>query len=53
MVHKSGFVNFQGRELQAAAFYLTPFCYLQRTVNRTVNGIEGEFYIAKNGKIKI
>ncbi|XP_057334919.1 uncharacterized protein LOC130673760 isoform X2 [Microplitis mediator] len=47
MRHQSGIVDLQGRELQVAAFYNPPLCYLQTTVNKTVDGIEGEFFTAK------
>nr|UEN71270.1 ionotropic receptor 1 [Gregopimpla kuwanae] len=49
IIHKKGIANLGGRKLQAAAFYQPPFCYLKSTVNQTVGGIEGEFFIAKKG----
>ncbi|KAH0534485.1 hypothetical protein KQX54_004415 [Cotesia glomerata] len=46
MNHQSGIVDLEGRELQVAAFFNPPLCYLLTSVNRTVNGIDGQFFTA-------
>ncbi|XP_043287954.1 probable glutamate receptor [Venturia canescens] len=48
MKHKRGIVDLQGRKLQAAAFFKPPLSYLSSTINKTVNGVEGEFFLAAN-----
>ncbi|RLZ02267.1 Ionotrophic receptor 101 [Cephus cinctus] len=48
LIYGRGLADFKGRELQVAAFYMPPLCYLNRTINKTVNQIEGEFYLADN-----
>ena len=49
MGHKKGIVNLNGRHLQVAAFYNPPFCYLNKTINQTINGIAAEVFLADNG----
>ncbi|THK32957.1 ionotropic receptor 123, partial [Diachasma alloeum] len=44
MKHNKGIVDLEGRELQVATFYVPPLSYLSTSENRTVNGIEGEFF---------
>lgn len=53
MKHKRGMINLQGRKLQAAAFFSPPLSYLSSTINKTVNGVEGEFFLANNRKKKL
>ncbi|KAG8041461.1 hypothetical protein G9C98_002754, partial [Cotesia typhae] len=40
-----------GRELQVAAFFNPPLCYLFTAVNRTVDGIDGQFFTAPENEI--
>lgn len=51
MKRQSGMINLQGQLLQEFAFYNPPFCYLSTSINKTINEIEGEFFIANNGII--
>ncbi|XP_043468883.1 uncharacterized protein LOC122502754 [Leptopilina heterotoma] len=48
LVHKKGVVNLEGRLLQAAAYYNPPLCYLNTTINETINGVEAEIFLADN-----
>ncbi|XP_044001589.1 uncharacterized protein LOC122847798, partial [Aphidius gifuensis] len=48
--HKRGIVDLQGRQLQVAAFYNPPFCYLSTTINQTINKIDGEFFLANDDR---
>ncbi|KAK0161555.1 hypothetical protein PV327_010014 [Microctonus hyperodae] len=50
MKRQSGIINLQGQLLQGSAFYNPPFCYLSTSVNKTINGIEGEFFIANDAR---
>ncbi|XP_074115814.1 glutamate receptor ionotropic, kainate glr-3 [Cotesia typhae] len=51
MKHQSGIVDLEGRELQVAAFFNPPLCYLFTAVNRTVDGIDGQFFTAPENEI--
>ncbi|KAK0157382.1 hypothetical protein PV328_011130 [Microctonus aethiopoides] len=50
MKRQSGIINLQGQLLQGSAFYNPPFCYLSTSINKTINGIEGEFFIANDAR---
>lgn len=41
----------RGRTLRVSTFYRPPVTYLERTVNKTINGIEEEVFLADNGKL--
>lgn len=53
MAHKKGVVNLEGRHLQAASFFNPPLCYLNHTINQTINGIEAEVFLADNGNLHV
>ena len=53
MAHKKGVVNLEGRLLQAASFYNPPLCYLNNTINRTINGIDAQVFLADNGNLHL
>ncbi|THK32956.1 glutamate receptor ionotropic, delta-2 [Diachasma alloeum] len=48
MRHKTGIVDLEGRRLQVTTSNIAPFSYLSTTVNRTVNGIQGQFFVAND-----
>ncbi|KAG7201633.1 hypothetical protein KM043_004369 [Ampulex compressa] len=46
MIHRYSTFDFRGRELQVSTFYRPPVSYVNTTVNRTINGVEAEVYLA-------
>ncbi|XP_063976296.1 glutamate receptor ionotropic, kainate glr-3-like [Diachasmimorpha longicaudata] len=48
MRHKTGIVDLEGRQLIITTFNIAPFSYLSTTVNRTVNGIQGQYFVTND-----
>ncbi|XP_048514195.1 uncharacterized protein LOC110117209 isoform X2 [Athalia rosae] len=46
--YKNGLADFKGRVLQAAAFYNPPMCFLNKTINKTVDGVEAQVFLANH-----
>ncbi|XP_032687038.1 glutamate receptor ionotropic, delta-1 [Odontomachus brunneus] len=45
-------INMRGRKLQVCTFYRPPFCYLNTTIKKIINGVEEEVFPANNDKEK-